>query len=123
MLYVDYVTFSRLYDEVCDYSDEEMFIAERDWQDWMDPFSAEENVNILHTIFLIGRMNFEDLRNTMNMSQTEMAKKYNISVRTIQNWDSERRNPPDYVIKLLAYTIFLYQINREGNKDDSSEQD
>ena len=65
----------------------------------------------------------EDLRNTMNMSQAELAKKYNISVRTIQNWDSERRNPPDYVIKLLAYTIFLYQLNREGNKDDSSEQD
>ena len=123
MLYVDYVTFSRLYNEVSDFRDEEMFIAERGWQDWMDPFTPEENVNILHTIFKIAGMNFEDLRNTMNMSQAEMARKYNISARTIQNRDSERRNPPDYVIKLLAYTIFLYQINKEWNKDDSSEQD
>ena len=32
----------------------------------------------------------EDLRNTMNMFQAEMGKKYNIFVRTIQNWDNGR---------------------------------
>ena len=36
-----------------------------------------------------------------HLSQTELAKRFGIPLRTIQNWHGGQRNPPDYVINMM----------------------
>lgn len=50
-------------------------------------------------------MTINDLRNLTNMTQKEFGKYLNIPIRTIQNWESEHRTPPEYVVELIEYKI------------------
>ena len=43
---------------------------------------------------------------------TGLSKKYNIPVRTIQDWETEKRNPPAYVVELLEFRV-RYDIEQE----------
>lgn len=36
-----------------------------------------------------------------NLSQTELSKRFGIPLRTVQNWHSEVRNPPPYVVAMI----------------------
>lgn len=45
------------------------------------------------------------LRAYLEMTQEQFAKKYDIPVRTLQQWESGRRNPPDYVVNLLDRAV------------------
>lgn len=40
-----------------------------------------------------------------NMTQREFAEYFNIPVRTLQNWETRHRNPPDYVVELIKYKM------------------
>ena len=40
------------------------------------------------------------------MKRPEFSKKYGIPVRTLEDWDAGKKNPPDYVMDLLARAIF-----------------
>lgn len=37
-----------------------------------------------------------------NLSQTALAKRFGIPLRTLQGWAGGQRNPPDYVVKMMA---------------------
>lgn len=54
-------------------------------------------------------MSFKELRQATGMSQSQFASYFGISVRTIQGWDADRRQCPDYLINLMAY-----KLNNEG---------
>lgn len=44
-----------------------------------------------------------DLTTGGNLSQ--FARMYGLPIRTVQNWQRGERNPPDYMLPLLAYAI------------------
>ena len=56
-------------------------------------------------------MNIKELRETTGMTQKEFAEYFNIPVRTIQDWEGERRTPPQYVVELIEY-----KLEKENNK-------
>ena len=37
-----------------------------------------------------------------NLSQTALAKRFGIPLRTVQDWHGERRKAPDYVISMMV---------------------
>lgn len=39
---------------------------------------------------------------TYNISQTGLAKRFNIPLRTVQDWYAGRRTPPDYVVGMMT---------------------
>lgn len=45
------------------------------------------------------------LRRQASLTQKAFAELTGIPKRTIEQWESERRNPPDYLIKLLSYYL------------------
>lgn len=56
----------------------------------------------------------KELRASLGMNQREFAEHVGISVRTIQDWESGRRVPPDYIPRLLRYQIAYEKIcNRQ----------
>ncbi len=47
------------------------------------------------------------LREESGMSRKEFAKVYGMPVRTLEEWEVGRRNPPEYVVRMLAYIVRL----------------
>ena len=50
-------------------------------------------------------MTIKELRILTGLSQQAFSDKYKIPKRTIEDWESERRTPPEYVVLLLERVI------------------
>ena len=55
----------------------------------------------------------KDLRAETGLTQKAFSDVYGIPLRTIENWESGVRNPPEYVVELLRY-----RITTEGKTDE-----
>lgn len=58
-------------------------------------------------------MNICEMRIQLSVSQSEFAARYNIPFRTIQNWKTELRKPPEYIMNLLGNRIKEDLVNRK----------
>ena len=56
-------------------------------------------------------MKVKKIRELTGLNQSEFSRKYNIPLRTIQDWEAERRIPPEYVLALLERAV-----NEDMNK-------
>jgi transcriptional regulator with XRE-family HTH domain len=50
-------------------------------------------------------MNFKELRQQSGMTQKGFAEYFNIPKRTIEDWDSEKRPCPQYLLELMEYKL------------------
>lgn len=50
-------------------------------------------------------MTIKEMREKLGLSQTKFAQFYGIPKRTIENWESGTRKPPEYVIGLLEAAV------------------
>lgn len=47
-----------------------------------------------------------EIRKSTGLSQTEFGRRLGgIPPRTLQDWEAERRTPPDWVIELIAFRV------------------
>ena len=56
-------------------------------------------------------MTIKDICTEYNLSQTALAKRFGIPLRTVQDWYAGRRTPPDYVVKMML------EILERDNRD------
>lgn len=47
----------------------------------------------------------KDLRSRTKLSQAKFAEEYHIPRRTVENWESGVREPPEYVLRLLERAV------------------
>lgn len=47
----------------------------------------------------------ERIRKILGVSRAEFSRRYNIPVRTLENWDAGIQNPPAYVLELLERVV------------------
>ncbi len=57
-------------------------------------------------------MNIREMRTRLGDTQSEFAARYNIPFRTIQNWETGVRKPPEYIMNLLESRIRADLVNR-----------
>ena len=50
-------------------------------------------------------MNIRELRTLTGMNIKTFAEYFNIPYRTLQNWELETRECPDYLLKLVKYKL------------------
>lgn len=50
-------------------------------------------------------MTIKEIRSLTGLSQAKFGEKYGIPKRTIEEWEADRRKPPEYVIKLLERVV------------------
>lgn len=50
-------------------------------------------------------MNCKEIRALTGLSQQKFADKYRIPKRTIENWESGKAIPPEYVMELLERAV------------------
>ena len=58
-------------------------------------------------------MTIREMRNCLGDTQSEFALRYGIPFRTVQNWESGVRMPPDYMIRLLEERVKTDLANRK----------
>lgn len=61
-------------------------------------------------------MTIKEIRERTGLSQSQFAKRYGISVRTLQGWETGKR-PPEYVLSLLERCVsedFKKVIDNDG---------
>ena len=46
-------------------------------------------------------MTIKEMRLLLQVSRTEFSRQYHIPLRTLEDWESGKRNPPNYVLELL----------------------
>ena len=58
-------------------------------------------------------MNIREMRSRLGDTQSEFAARYHIPFRTVQNWETGLRKPPEYIMHLLESRIREDLINRK----------
>lgn len=113
---MNYALFSNLFAEVTEYKNEELYIAERGWQDWMKDFPEENLGKILSDIYTFGRKSAKELIDDYKKlfkDSKYSVKSCDIPPRTLNHWCIEERQPPLYVLTLIAYAVFTSQHERD----------
>lgn len=65
----------------------------------------EKNEQIENQIWLLKRT-----REQIDMNRTEFSRYMDIPLRTLEEWESGRRQAPDYVLRLIAYYVRMQQL-------------
>ncbi|MCQ2776098.1 MAG: helix-turn-helix domain-containing protein [Bacilli bacterium] len=63
-------------------------------------------------------MEIQKLRKQYGLSQSEFAKKFNISVRTLQQWEQGISNCPSYLVDLIKNNILTIELRNYKLKND-----
>ena len=50
-------------------------------------------------------MTIAEMRERLNVSRAEFSRRYNIPIRTLENWESGKSKCPDYVRQLLERAV------------------
>lgn len=58
-------------------------------------------------------MDIREMRTRLGDTQGEFAARYNIPFRTVQNWETGVRRPPEYILSLLESRIREDLVNRK----------
>ena len=58
-------------------------------------------------------MNIREMRTRLGDTQSEFAARYHIPFRTVQNWETGLRKPPEYIMSLLESRIRDDLVNRK----------
>ena len=57
-----------------------------------------------------------ELRESVGENRTEFSKHTGIPVRTIEDWESGRRTPPEYIPRLIAYQLEYEKLVKKSKK-------
>jgi len=58
----------------------------------------------------------KELRESVNMTRKEFSEHTGIPIRTLEDWEAARRNPPEYIPVLIAYQLKYEGLMREKEK-------
>lgn len=50
-------------------------------------------------------MTIKEMRLLLQVSRTEFSRQYHIPLRTLEDWENGKRNPPNYVLELLERVV------------------
>ena len=56
---------------------------------------------------MMAKLTIKELRDRTGMSQRAFAERFGIPVRTLQEWEQERREPPEYVVAMVGRILDL----------------
>lgn len=69
-------------------------------------------------------MNSKEIRELSKLSRAAFSRKYNIPLRTLEDWDNGKNNPPVYVMELLERAVredaegaYALILSTRGNED------
>ena len=64
----------------------------------------------------------KELRKKTGLSQSRFAAKFEIPVRTLQQWEQGISAPPEYLIRMMAYIMRLEEKNGDNKQEPMNEE-
>lgn len=55
----------------------------------------------------------KELREQMGMNRSEFSRYFGIPYRTVQDWEAEKRELPDYVLRLMVYRAKMEHMTKK----------
>ena len=63
------------------------------------------------------QIEIKKLRESTGMNRKEFCECFNITYRTVTEWERGTRNAPDYVLRLLAYYIKMENMVKDKSNE------
>lgn len=54
-----------------------------------------------------------ELRDRLRMNRREFSDYYGIPYRTVQDWEAEKRELPEYLLRLMIYRAEMERLNKK----------
>lgn len=54
-----------------------------------------------------------ELRDGLGMNRREFSDYYGIPYRTVQDWEAEKRELPEYLLRLMIYRAEMERLNKK----------
>ena len=67
-------------------------------------------------------MNTKEIRALLGISRAEFSRRYGIPIRTLENYDSGSRQPPEWVMALLERAVREDAGGKTGGKNPDKAQ-
>lgn len=102
---IPYTDFCRLLTDVSECPDLESYIAEVGGSVPLD--DVTNTIRILTAIWEIARdgMTIKSVSVACDISVRQIAMRYGLPTRTVEDWAAGRRKPPEWQIPLIAYAV------------------
>ena len=55
-----------------------------------------------------------ELRDRLGMNRREFSDYYGIPYRTVQDWEAEKRELPEYLLRLMIYRAEMERLNKKN---------
>lgn len=106
---IPYADFRRLLTDVSEFANLDAYIAECGGSVPLD--DVDDVIRLLTAIWTMASdgLTIKSIAQTCDMSLLALSRELGISRRTIGDWATSTRNPPDWQLPLIAYaTLHLY---------------
>ena len=103
------MTYTQFYGEVqalANFTYLDQFIAEREYQDWMEPYTSEQTAAILSAIWELKDNPVKGIKKVTHLTNKALSERYGIPTRSIENWCCGERQCPAYTWMMMAYCVF-----------------
>lgn len=109
-----YETYRNLVSDALNAENEEMFIAEQGWADWMDEYGEDTDriAGDMRNIYQVSHMTMLDLLSASGLTKAAFSRRFLIPLRTVENWVSGIRPCPIYVRLMIADLLGLVTVER-----------
>ena len=57
-----------------------------------------------------------ELRDRLGMNRREFSDYYGIPYRTVQDWEAEKRELPEYLLRLMIYRAEMERLNKKDKE-------
>lgn len=57
-----------------------------------------------------------ELRDRLGMNRREFSDYYGIPYRTVQDWEAEKRELPEYLLRLMIYRAEMERLNKKDEE-------
>lgn len=57
----------------------------------------------------------KELRKSIDLSQSQFAREFDIPLRTLQRWEQGQNKTPEYIIALIKRLLFFYDLRKNNN--------
>lgn len=111
---MNYERYLTLVGEAMKCSTEESWIGEFGYPTETN-LTTEQLISTLKIIYKVAKGSFKELQELSKINQSQFAKKFNIPLRTLQDWIAERRLLPSYVKQFIGY-ILVQECMSDYNK-------
>ncbi len=109
---INFDTYRALYAEAREYTNIDMYIMERGWQDWMDGMDADQIADLLRDIHAISRGGFSAAVKIEGLKLTAFCKRYCLPYSTAQKWVGDIAAPAEYMVLHLGYSVISNKFKK-----------